>query len=247
MYKLLFILFVVAPVLSEGQPDSLSGTPEGRTAVAEPADPGVPDLFAYIPPLHLLIDSALTNSPEVAYYDHRARAREYEVSMIRKDWAEDIKVGAQYNFGNQGSVLNSIYLGYQFSVGVQIPLSTFVGRSDRIGQREAEMYSEQAKREEMRRSVEEQVIWQYNQLILLKRLLEIQAETRESANLIMEMSEERFREGELSLDQLGANTDLKAKSNAEYEKLRIEFANTYQRLERLVGVPFSRFEPEREP
>ncbi|NVK26857.1 MAG: TolC family protein [Flavobacteriia bacterium] len=252
MYRFSFaiVLFtLLSTQLSLAQTEAEIDSVEAMQVVEEeqPAASEQPELFTYIPPLHLLIDSALVNSPEVAYYNYRAKAREYEVSMIRKDWSENIAVGAQYNFGNQGAFLNQLFLGYQFTVGVQIPLSTFIGRSDRINQREAEMYSEQAKQLEMERKVEEQVIQEYNNLVLLKRLLEIQAEAKESANLIMEMSEERFREGELSLDQLGANTDLKAKSNSEYERLRIEFANAYQRLERLVGVPFSRFENTLEP
>jgi len=78
--------------------------------------------------------------------------------------------------------------------------------------------------------------------LLLQRQLTILTEAKESSSLIMEMAEERFRQGELTLDQLGQNTELKAKYNMSFEEVRTEFFNTYGRLERIVGVPFSKFE-----
>lgn len=201
------------------------------------------DLVKFLPPLNELIDSALVHSPEIGFYNARIKQKEFEVQSEKLDWAKDLYVGAQYNYGNLGNTfLNQLNLGYQYSVGIRMPLSTIVGRGNRIGAREAEREAEIHKRDELRLAVTEKVIGEYNKLLLLQRLLKIQSEAKESAELIMEMAETRFRDGELSLDQLGANTELKAKYSVEYEELRTEFNNTYFRLERLVGVPFSKFD-----
>ncbi|GAB5556444.1 MAG: hypothetical protein SchgKO_06570 [Schleiferiaceae bacterium] len=199
------------------------------------------DLFNYIPPLQTLIDTALIYSPKVQFYENRAEAKEYEVALERKAWADDIRFGGVYNYGSLGQ-LDDIVLGYQFSVGVSIPLSTFIGRYERIKQRESELKAELSKADEMSMEVVREVTREYNNLILMKRLMEIQGEAKESAALIMEMSEEKFRDGQLTLDQLGQNTELKAKYYSQYEEIKFQFLMSYKRLEQLVGMPFSRFE-----
>ena len=90
--------------------------------------------------------------------------------------------------------------------------------------------------------VQEDVIETYNDLLLFQRLIGIQAEAMQSAELAMEMAEERFRRGELSMDQLGTYIELQAKYKTAYETMRTAFNNAYNKLERLVGVPFSEFE-----
>ncbi len=200
------------------------------------------NLVDYLPPLSVLIDSAIVNSPEVAFYDARIEMRENEVIIEKKNWSEDIMLQGAYNAGSFGNaVLQQLNVGYNYGVMLQIPLSTFYGRSNRINAAEANRKSEIYKREEMKKTVKESVIETYNHLLLFQRLLKIMTEAKESSQLIAEMAEERFRDGELTLDQLGQSTDLKAKHAAEYEQLRTEFSNTYARLERLVGVPFSKF------
>lgn len=201
------------------------------------------DLSNVLPPLNVLIDTALVHSPELNYYDSRIKVREYEISMAKKSWTNDVILGANVNAGSFGNVtLDNITIGQQYTFGVRMPLSTIFTRNDRIGMAEGWLETEIHKREEARRLVQDQVIELYNKLFLIRRLLEIQSEAKESSELIKEMGDIRFMDGELSIEDLGTTTELRAKYYSQYEELRTEFSNTYFRLERLVGVPFSKFE-----
>jgi len=201
------------------------------------------DLGSVLPPLNVLIDTALVHSPELNYYDSRIKVREYEISMAKKSWTSDVILGANVNVGTFGSVaLDDITIGQQYTFGVRMPLSTIFTRNERIGMAESWLDTEIHKREEARRLVQDQVIELYNKLFLIRRLLEIQSEAKESSELIKEMGDIRFMDGELSIEDLGTTTELRAKYYSQYEELRTEFSNTYFRLERLVGVPFSKFE-----
>lgn len=204
------------------------------------------NLLDYLPPINELIDTAVANSPEVKYWHAQVKLREYEVSIVRKDWARDIFVTGQYQGGTLGAAINAegapILVGYLVGAGLRIPLSTVVGRKDRIGAAEAWLESTIAKRDEAIRNIRELIFNEYQKLLMIQRKIAILAETNESTSLIMEMAEERFRQGELTLDQLGTNTELKTKYNLIYEELRTDFFNTYSQLERLVGIPFSKFE-----
>ncbi|GCD78214.1 hypothetical protein JCM31826_16960 [Thermaurantimonas aggregans] len=204
------------------------------------------NLLDYLPPINELIDTAIAHSPEVKYWHAQVKLREYEVSLAKKDWARDIYVTGQYQGGTLGANINpdgsAILLGYLVGAGLRVPLSTVIGRKDRIGAAEAWLESTIAKKEEAIRNIRELIFNEYQKLLMIQRKISILAETNESTSLIMEMAEERFRQGELTLDQLGTNTELKTKYSLIYEELRTEFFNTYSQLERLVGIPFSKFE-----
>ncbi len=211
------------------------------------------ELTEFLPPLAVLIDSAIAHSPEVDYYKARVKEREYLVGAEKKRWTENIFLDARYGYGNLGTLqiqsgdtisTNQALLNYQLGVGLRVPLDVFYGRKDRIRAVEAAREGEMAKKREMENLIKDRVITSYNRVASMKRLLQIYSEAKESAEFILKMSEERFADGEIGLDELGQNTELKAKYSALYENLRTEYSNEYAQLERLVGVPFSKFEKQ---
>ncbi len=246
MRALLSSIFTVMVLQMSAQVDSVEVSLENETDSILPLDINILD---YLPPLSVLIDSALTHAPDKDYYEALIEASEYDVIIEKKRWAEDIRFIGGYNwsYGNQvilsGLLIggNQVNEGYNLGVGVTIPVSSWYGRKDRIKRAEAMVESQEAKYNEVERQVRERVIETYNQLLLLQRLLNIISEAKESSRLISDMAEERFRDGELSLDQLGQTAELKARYASEYEQLRTQFSNAYTRLERMVGVPFSKF------
>lgn len=200
------------------------------------------DLSMYLPPLQLLIDSAVANSPRLAHYDAIVESYEYNLSATRNRWTDQIMVGGSYNYGNQGQAANTLFLGNQLTVGVSIPLGTIINRRNNIRIAKAQLEAEEMTYQSALLEVQEEVIETYNDLLLFQRLIGIQAEAMQSAQLAMEMAEERFRRGELTMDQLGTYIELQAKYKTSYETMRTEFSNTYYKLERIVGIPLSAFE-----
>lgn len=211
------------------------------------------DLAQYLPPLSVLVEVAIENSPEMKITHYGTMKQEYELALTRKDWTNFVSVGAQYRYGgvtgvgvenNSQTLLfpEDLSVGAYASLGVRMPLSYFVGRRDEIRSTEMTVKIQESQQEAQRRNVEQEVVETYNQLLLLQRLIKISSEAKESSDLILEMSIERFRDGELTLDQLGSNTSMKAKYSAEYETLRSQFSLTYARLERLIGMPISKLQ-----
>lgn len=200
------------------------------------------ELKDYLPPLPLLIDSAISNSPQVAYFEALVKSREYAVSMVRKDWASNISISGTFNGGNSNVLDESVNVtGTNYGARVNIPLSTVIGRKDRIMQAESMREADLANLRDAKIAVRNEVTELYNRIFLLQRKLIITNEARQQGKIMMDMAEKRFIEGDLSLDELGKNTELKAKYANLYEDQRTEFSNTYFSLQRLVGVPFSKF------
>lgn len=200
-------------------------------------------LNSFIPPVNILLDTALKHSPKLAFYEAVVKQREYEVGVAEKYWMHGIRLGGQAQAGNLGSqVLNDINLGYIGAVWVQIPLSSIIGRPDEIGAAKSILEGARYQKDEIEREIIEEVLEEFNQLLLSQRLLRIKADARETAILLMEMAEKGFEDGDLSVSDLARTTDLKSKILTEYELVRTDYENSYHRLERLVGLPFSRFD-----
>ena len=232
---LIFSFMLITSVLS-AQLDTLEfGEAEGS------------NLIKLLPPLSLLIDSAMANSPEMTSAEASLARSEYEVQIGNKDWSEIIAFSGRYTYGQfvandgVGIGFSQPAGGFQVFAGFRVPLSYFTSRSERMGVLKAEMEMEKQTKRRVEMNVREQVIATYNDLILLQRLINISAEARESATLQYQMAESRFRKGELTLDELGSATDMRASFATEYEKLRAQFSQVYAELERLVGTPFSKF------
>lgn len=215
----------------------------GQIAVAQStADTVQADLGKYLPPLALLIDSAVANSPRLSHYNAMVKSYEYNVSQQKLAWTDHIVFGGNYNYGDIGQLQNTLFLGRQVSVGVAIPLGAIANRKNQVNIAKSQLEAEEMTYEQVKLEVQEEVIGTYNDLLLYQRLIGIQAEAMQSAELAMEMAEERFRRGELTMDQLGTYIELQAKYKTAYETMRTKFNNTYYKLERIVGIPLSAFE-----
>lgn len=208
----------------------------------EQEDSLIVNLASYLPPLPVLIDSAIANAPQIEYFLQRQKMFEYEVSTIKRDWLNQIQLRGNYYSGSNIVGVDGFALsGYQYGISLRVPLGSIFNRSSRIKMAEAASLSEAAKRKEQVIAIQQEVEETYNRLFMLKELIGHATEASESAQFIYEQAENRFVQGELSLDELGQNTELKSKWATNYTTLKAEFYNTYRRLQALVGVPFSKF------
>lgn len=233
------IVLMLSGVLNvSGQLDSLQSAAVGD------------NLIRLLPPLQLLIDSAIANSPEMTRSEIGLRRSEIEIKQGNKDWSELIGISARYSYGQFladegfGLGFSDPRGGYTLGAGLRLPLSYFTTRGDRMDILRAEMEIGQQELRRTEMDIRDEVIATYNKLILLQKLINISAEARESAILQYQMAEDRFREGQISLEELGSATNMRAGFASEYEKQRAEFSDVYAALERLVGTPFSKFPKE---
>lgn len=209
-------------------------------------------LADYLPPLQVLIDSAIANSPEVNIAEYQVVSKEYDVQKLRNDWSQWVSVGGQYRYGalgrsttNQDALLfPELTVGYFISASVRIPLDYFITHGDEVKSAESQVNVLQEQKRAKKITVREEVIDIYNHLLLLQKLIKIANENRESSELIYQMAEDRFRDGETTLEELSNSTNMRASSASQYETLKSEFSETYGKLERLVGVPLNKLKDQ---
>ncbi len=222
---------------------NLSAQTFGRTEGAANEDSLIIDLADYLPPLNLLIDSAVANNPQIEYYRQRQLMFEYEIGIGRNQWMEGVRVFSNYNLGTTGSAADgTIFVqGFQYGINAQIPLSMFFGQRDAGKMSKAASMAEEQQKNRTIIEIQTEVEETYSRLFMLRDLIKEATNAKESAQFIYEQSEAKYIRGEISLDELGQNADLRTKWATNYITLKTDFYDTYRRLERLVGVPFSKF------
>jgi outer membrane protein TolC len=188
------------------------------------------------------IDTAVARAPQIKYYAERQKMFEYEMSMNKKKWMEGVKFSFNYFTGDNSLSDGALALsGFNYGLSMQIPLSTFFGQRDQAKMAQAAGDGENANKElavlEIRREVEET----YSRLFMLRDLIKEATDAKESSQFIYEQAEAAYVRGQVSLDELGQNADLRSKWATNYITLKTNFYDTYRQLERLVGVPFSKF------
>lgn len=220
----------------------LKGQTFGRTEGKVNEDSLIIDLADYLPPLNLMIDSAVANNPQIEYYRQRQLMFEYEIGIGRNQWMEGVRLFSNYNLGTTGSSDGAIFVqGFQYGINVQIPLSMFYGQRDAGKMSKAASMAEEQQKKRTIIEIQTEVEETYSRLFMLRDLIREATNAKESAQFIYEQSEARYIRGEIPLDELGQNADLRTKWATNYITLKTDFYDTYRRLQRLVGVPFSKF------
>jgi outer membrane protein TolC len=214
----------------------------GRTDGNANEDSVIIDLADYLPPLNLMIDSAVANAPQIEYYRQRQLMFEYEMGIGQNQWMEGVRVFSNYNLGTSSATDGALFIqGFQYGISAQIPLSMFFGQRDAGKMSQAASAAENSQKERTIIEIETRVEETYSRLFMLRDLIKEATNAKESAQFIYEQSEAKYIRGEISLDELGQNADLRVKWATNYITLKTDFYDTYRRLERLVGVPFSKF------
>lgn len=205
-----------------------------------------------IPSLEVLLDSAMKNSASLRYRSLEINAKESNLISQKNYWLRNLGFQGDSRYGNidalntnangaSSNVLNttSKQLTYSLGVYIKIPLHDIVNRKNQI--RLAKVELEQAKTlvEAQQDEVRQQVIRQYQDVLLKQKLLNIKAQNLGSATLNMEMVEKEFRNGVLPLMEYVRIADMTARIQTDYELARSEFIVAKQILENTVGFTFT--------
>lgn len=201
------------------------------------------NLASYLPPLSVMVDTAIAHAPQIEYFLHRQKMYEYEESMVRNEWLENISITGSYSNGT--NVLDGLNVGgINYGVNLRIPIGSVLTIPSRTKMAHEASLAEAAKRKEQEQLIQKAVEETFRDLFRLKEILETVTEAKESGKFIYEEAEFRYVRGEVSLGILGQQADLKTKWGVNYIDAKAEFFNTYKYLEMLVGVPFSKFNLE---
>ncbi len=211
------------------------------------------EIGSLLPPLGILIDSALAHNPSVKIRDLQIMVNNCEVIAMRMEWMRNlgfqttVQYGTYNNFSSnsaEGQVTDllatkSSQTNYGIGGYVKFPLFDFVGRKNQINLSQFELEQARQMAEVQRNEVRQLVIKQYNDLILKHKLFRNKLKYRGTAQLSMEMAENEFKNGVISIGEYSRIAEIESRSDADYESARIDFITSYLILEEIVGEKFN--------
>ena len=215
------------------------------------------DLTKYIPPLYMLIDSAIANNPIVRSQLFESEAYEYALKAIKWDkfdlkagtnWSPIINPYPQYTIDNDFTTIfdpidDNNFVGFPsvITVQAQIRLQEWLTEKPRKMAMKARANTIVENSEHTKRIVANEITVLYNNLFMYQRMLAINQKAIQMGKIGVELGEEKFRNGQMELAELSQLYDLMTKYGLEYERVYAAYKSTFTDLERKVGIPLSKF------
>ena len=145
----------------------------------------------------------------------------------------------QLNQGYALSATDQENRGYILSLSVRFSLYDLLSRNNQIKIAHHQMHMSVQQKGIYEQQVREQVILLYYSLKRILTTLAIRSDARQAAEIHRQMAEKEFVEGEITVAELARVTEMEAKAIEGFEILQIEYQETQQLLENLIGQKLS--------
>jgi len=245
LFKLFLILFIVFIGNLRAQEIQVSN----ETVF----NPITDDITKKIPPLDVLIDSALINSHRLKYWDKEIKITEYELKTIKREWTDHLSIQGDAiegtwtslvfvhdQYGNEVGTLGTTDQGrYSVSVTLRMPLMSLWDRGNKIKLQKTRIESNIEKMKEDRQSIRANVINLYNELLIQQNMLKLDIDNIEFSELTAEMADIEYQNGKINLSDLSRIRDNLNRAKYRYVDSKTGFIKAYVMLQELTGIKFN--------
>ena len=215
-------------------------------------DPLKDDIGSKIPPLSVLLDSAVANNHYVQFRNLQIIVNNCKLKASRVEWTRNIGLQVNVGYGNfynyssnsSGGVAppdvatNRSESKYNGAIYLNMPFFTLVDRKNQLKLAKTEIEQAQSMAEMQRNETRQLVIHQYNDLILRQRLLRIKSKYLETARINMQMVEKEFANGITPITEYSRISQIFSYAESDYESSQTDFLTAYMILEEIVGMKF---------
>jgi outer membrane protein TolC len=213
------------------------------------------DIIDKLPPLSVLIDSAILRNGNVHYKDQQLIINECKLRSKKVEWTRNIGMQVNVGYGNlfnySSSSTGSIdplptsstqsQTQYNGALYLNMPFYTLIDRKNMIKIAKTEIEQAQSNATAQRDEIRQQVLLYYNDLILKQRIFKILVKNLESGKMNMEMVEKQFSNGVLPLSEYTKMLNEISRLETDLETARMDFLSAYMILEVITGIKFNLF------
>lgn len=182
-----------------------------------------------------LVQLAL-QGPEMQKTDHLSKINEYQLKSAQNTWMNLLTFSLNYNEQTLAkTTAQTAYVYPRYFFGLNIPLGTILSRTGVKSAREnIEIGKENA--EITRRNIREQVLTAYKQYVVYSQLITMQSELVNDVKTQLVQSEEKFRNGTISLDAYNAAQKVNNGEMAALINLKLQQDLKKLEIEKMIGV-----------
>jgi len=208
-----------------------------------------------IPPLNVLIDSAINHNAMVRYRTQNVGAKEANLKSEKLYWTRNFGIQADGRYGNfnnnsitavEGSstLLASSTTQFNYGVGLYLKLPVFdaINRKNQVKIGKIEMEQAESLAEAQKDEVRQLAIKLYQDLTLKQKLLIINSQNLGNAKVNMEMVEKEFRSGVISIYEYVRLSDMTSRIESDYENAKSDFLLAKKLMENLIGFSITKYQ-----
>jgi outer membrane protein TolC len=231
----------------------LAKPPASMAQTAERFDPVNSGIQDFMPPLHVLIDSAIKNNSYVQFRELQLIVNHKKLRASRNEWTRNLGVQADVRYGTFDNFSTNQSVGqtpatfattrtefkWGYAAYLNFPIFNLVNRKNQIQLAQAELDQAESMADVQKDELRQMVIRQYNELILQQRLLKIKSKLLETSRINMMMSEKEFLNGVIPISEYARISEIVSRAESDFEVVRIDFLTAYMILEEIVKVKFN--------
>lgn len=247
-FLLLFMVGLSGLAIAQSQPDSVQPVKPKLSF-----NPLVDNIQDKLPPLEVLIDSAIKNAPLIRMEDAEISLAKYRLKEDKRSWTRNFGFNSSASYGNFYNYSTNETAGgtpseflsnrtqSAFSVGfyLRFPLFEIINQKNYVNQGKREIEKHMIRKEQMIKEAKQDVIFTYQDLLLHQDLLKVKNEAQVTTSLQVAMAEKEFLNGKITIAELARMTEIHSTNLYNYKKDRMLFYRQYLILEELVGIKFN--------
>ena len=191
-----------------------------------------------IPPISMFMDSALANSPAVKMYETQIVQNECQLQLLKYNWMKEIYMVADSKYGKYGNgqPTDQMSLGYGAGALIKVPISSFVGSSQRKKIAKMELDESIYNKAVLISELKKLIIRQYNETVYKKSSLNIRVEALEVASINQKLTEKEFKAGMVQIDQYSRVSEIYYTQLQLLEQCKMELKTSLSVLLEICGI-----------
>ncbi|MDR1170861.1 MAG: TolC family protein [Bacteroidales bacterium] len=203
-----------------------------------------------LPPLQVLMDSALLRSPILRGASHEVTMSQYELTDAQKDWMQKINFAADFRYGSQydysrlgessGTVLpfsaTTLAPTYGLGVSAYMPVSDIFDHKRNMQKAKLKIEQSESRREEVAQTVKQSVIAAYYDVLTAQKTLATRAEISASAGMLYDQSKLDYAENRITLSEFTKANEAHLNAQNEVETQKFTLLKAVRTLEVIVGI-----------
>jgi len=197
----------------------------------------LPDNAANVDFADKLVQIAWKNNPENEILRRNIRISKHNLNLAKWSWLDNFSVQGNFNEGNVDPPEEAVNRFFpRYNLGARITLGFFVNtpQNTKIAREHLRISEESLNSRKL--EIRSEVLRRYQEYLTNQALLKIQSQVSEDSYASFSLVEERFKNGEASLNEY--NRALQDYNNQESKKViaRNQFIISKIDLEELIGV-----------
>ncbi len=205
-----------------------------------------------LPPLSVLIDSAINHNAMMKFRNLDVITKEYNIKSQNSYWIKNLGIQADARYGtfdnfstntSEGQnpsllATRSTQMNYGIGAFVKLPFYDLLNRKNQMKMARLELSQARSMVDAQRDEIRQTVIRLFNDVLLKQRLLEIKSKNLGNARINMAMVEKQFQNRTVDIAEYARISEIAGRAEADYEAARSDYITAYMILEEITGFEF---------